>query len=116
MEFGYTEAGVVVLIALVGAAIVTAFKLHSRMGRKYLKRMLEGKLYDDYVKNHKDSVIDHQDDGAVNGRPVCYKCKSEKIWMQIVIRRLDKSVTEHKCRECGTFLFYSGTGFDPGKL
>ena len=108
MEFGYTEIGVVVLVALVALIIVGAFKLHSRAGRRYLKRMLAGKLYDDYVKTHEEAVI--------NGKPVCYSCKSEKIWVQLVIRRLDKSVSEHKCRECGAFLFYSCTGFDPERL
>lgn len=108
MEFGHTEAGVLVLIALVALVIVGAFKLHSRMGRKYLKRMLAGKLYDDYAKNHRDDIV--------NGRPVCCSCKSERIWVQLVIRRLDKSVSEHKCRECGTFLFYSVTGMDSDKL
>lgn len=116
MNFGYTEIGVVGLIVLVALTILGAFKLHSRMGRKYLKRMLAGNLYEDYRKNHKEDVVDFCGGNTANGRPVCYKCKSDKIWMQIVIRRLDKSVTEHKCRECGTFLFYSCTGFDPGKL
>jgi len=108
MEFGYTEIGVVILIALAVLLIVGAFKLHSRAGRRYLRRMLSGKLYEDYARAHEDDII--------NGRPVCCSCKSEKIWVQLVIRRLDKSVSEHKCRECGTFLFYSCTGFEPEKL
>ena len=108
MEFGYTEIGVALLLSLVALIFVGGYKLHSRAGSKYLKRMLAGKLYDDYANNHEEAVI--------NGKLVCYSCKSEKIWVQLVIRRLDKSVSEHKCRGCGTFLFYSYTGFDPEKL
>ena len=108
MEFGYTEIGVGVLIALAALIIVEVFKLHARSGRKYLKRMLAGKLYEDYAREHKDDII--------NERPVCHSCKSDKIWVQLVIRRLEKSVSEHKCRECGAFLFYSYSGFDPEKL
>ena len=108
MEFGSTEIGVIVLVALAILIPASIYKLHSRAGRKYLKRMIEGKLYDDYVQENENAVI--------NGKTVCCSCKSDKIWVQPVIRRLDKSVSEHKCKECGKFLFYSYTGFDPLKL
>ena len=50
MEFGYTEIGVALLLSLVALIFVGGYKLHSRAGSKYLKRMLAGKLYDDYAK------------------------------------------------------------------
>lgn len=104
MEFGFTEMGVAALIVLIGLSLLAAYHVHSRMGKKYLKRMLKGKLHEDYIREHSDAVI--------NGKTVCCSCKSDKIWVQLVIRRLDRSVSEHKCKECGTFLFYSYTGFN----
>lgn len=69
--------------------------------RKKMGKMLAGRMYADYRRNHPECV----------GRYTsCCACGGSRIWAKKLVSALDGSVSEHCCRDCGEQLFFSITG------
>ena len=87
------------LILPLGVLMLMALSLYSNVksGRRYVR----GRRFDDYRREHPDSVV--------KGRALCSKCGDGYIFMRAVFRSITEIHNSHVCRTCGTELYRSLT-------
>lgn len=109
MDSGTVAA--IILVAIIIAIVIFAFRFVSFLGRRACRNMLRGNLREDYIRNYPDSVERQQ--------AFCRKCGCRRIFVKDIgdTRNIgpDK-VREHVCSQCGLRLYYSVSGSSMEKI